>query len=113
MRGVQHFEFLTARGADLDELLRSLELAFVRIEFGSRGDESRLRFRKVRAEDLRHRLSAADTLAQFDEHARDASARRCGVTTTCLYAFGSTTPGSRSWPAPPPDVTDATTIPAR
>src|SRR5262249_23680532 len=36
-----------------------------------------------------------------------------GVTATCLYAFASTTPGSRSAVAARPGVTVASTIPAR
>src|SRR4051812_17262689 len=32
---------------------------------------------------------------------------------TCLYAFGSTTPGSRRRAVPLPEVTGATTMPAR
>ena len=75
MFGVQPFEFLAARCTNLDEFFRSLELAFVCIEFGSSGDESSFHFGKFRAEDLRQRLTAPNTLAQFDQHARDASAR--------------------------------------
>ena len=72
--GVQPFEFLAARCANLDELLGAHELAFVRIEFGSGGDVPRLHFSKFRAEDFRQRLTAPDTLAQFDQHARHAAA---------------------------------------
>jgi hypothetical protein len=66
-------KLLAAGGAYLQEFFGSLQFSFVRVEFGSRRDVSGLRVRQFRAENLDHRLSLSNMLAQLHQDARDSA----------------------------------------